>query len=315
MLAGAAACVILLLLPPALQGPWFLLFGWTIVVTVGRRVRTLPPTIRRSAWCAVLAGACSLTGAMVRGAESALTGVEYPFPAVADLFSVMSYPLFMAAILLIVVGRIGRPSTDLVIDALTAGLAVSMLQWQLVLLPYLETAATGGAALVVNVLYGALSTLLVMAATMILIAGGHRSTSNRLLAAGLSSVVLLDLTATLVTAGRVPDTARLVLAMLVFLLGGAGLVHPSVTGLLERPRSRAHLRRLTVTRIAVLGLALLVPPTLLTVALATGSSGSMWLPVIGSLLLAPLVVLRLGRLVRSNEATAEIEATLRNVRG
>ena len=313
MLAGAAACVILLLLPQALQGPWFLLFGWTIVVTVGRRVRTLPPTIRRSAWCAVLAGACSLTGAMVRGAESAITGVEYPFPAVADLFSVMSYPLFMAAILLIVVGRIGRPSTDLVIDALTAGLAVSMLQWQLVLLPYLETAATGGAALVVNVLYGALSTLLVMAATMILIAGGHRSTSNRLLAAGLSSVVLLDLTATLVTAGRVPDTARLVLAMLVFLLGGAGLVHPSVTGLLERPRSRAHLRRLTVTRIAVLGLALLVPPTLLTVALATGSTGSMWLPVIGSLLLAPLVVLRLGRLVRSNEATAEIEATLRNV--
>ncbi len=310
---GAAAVAVVAVLPTELAGPWYLLVGWTTLVVATVRVRGLPPAVRRAGMLMILAGASSLTGAMVRGLEASATGVDYPFPSIADLCSIASYPLFLAAIAVIVRGRIGRPGPDLVIDALVAALAVAVLQWQLVLLPYLGDATESALGLSVNVLYSFLSTLLVAAATMITIAGGHRSTSNRLLAAGLASVVLLDLTATLVTAGRISSHVRLVPAAAVFVLGAAGLVHPSVIGLMRRAEGRTHLRRLTSTRIAVLGLALLVPPALLAIALATGASGTMWLPVTGSLLLAPLVVLRLGRLVRSNQRAAETEATLRSV--
>jgi diguanylate cyclase (GGDEF)-like protein/PAS domain S-box-containing protein len=311
--AGAVAVAAVAILPATLAGPWYLLVGWTTLIVAAVRVRRLPENVRRAGTFMLLAGGMSLTGAMVRGAEAALTGVDYPFPSIADAFSIASYPLFLAAIAVIISGRIGRPGTDLVIDALVASLAVAVLQWELVLLPFLADAQASGAALAINVLYSVLSTLLVAAATMITLAGGHRSTSNRLLAAGLAAVVLLDLTATLVTADRIPTQARLIPAAAVFVLGAAGLMHPSVLGLMQRASGRAHLRRLTQTRIAVLGLALLVPPSLLTLSLIGHSPGTMWLPVAGSLLLAPLVVVRLGRLVRTNQTTAETEAILRSV--
>jgi diguanylate cyclase (GGDEF)-like protein/PAS domain S-box-containing protein len=310
---GVGAVAAVAALPAALAGPWYLVVGWTTLIVAAVRVRRLPADVRRAGTFMLLAGGTSLTGAMVRGVEAALTGVDYPFPSIADACSIASYPLFLAAIAVIIRGRIGRPGTDLVIDALVAALAVAVLQWDLVLLPFLADAQTSGAALAVNVLYSVLSTLLVAAATMITLAGGHRSTSNRLLAAGLAAVVLLDLTATLVTADRIPTQARLVPAAAVFVLGAAGLLHPSVIGLMQRASGRTHLRRLTQTRVAVLGLALLVPPSLLTLSLLGHSPGTMWLPVAGSLLLAPLVVVRLGRLVRSNQTTAETEATLRSV--
>ena len=310
--AGAAVAVVAVL-PETLAGYWYLVVGWTTLAIATFRVRRLPTDVRRAGTLMLLAGGTSLAGAMVRGAEAAITGVDYPFPSIADLCSIASYPLFLAAIAVIIHGRIGRPGTDLVIDALVAALAVAVLQWELVLVPFLADARTGGAALAVNVLYSVLSTLLVAAATMITLAGGHRSTSNRLLAAGLATVVLLDLTATLVTAGRIPPQARLVPAAAVFVLGAAGLLHPSVIGLMQRATGRSHLRRLTRTRVGVLGLALLVPPSLLTLSLLGYSPGTMWLPVAGSLLLAPLVVVRLGRLVRTNQTTAETEATLRSV--
>ncbi|MBU6214999.1 MAG: sensor domain-containing diguanylate cyclase, partial [Acidobacteria bacterium] len=312
-LVGAAAIAAVAVLPAAVAGPWYLIVGWTTLLVAARRVRRLPADIRQAGTFMLLAGGSSLTGAMVRGVEAAMTGVDYPFPSVADACSIASYPLFLAAIAVIIRGRIGRPSPDLVIDALVAALAVAVLQWELVLLPFLADAEASGSALAINVLYSALSSLLVAAATMITLAGGHRSTSNRLLAAGLAAVVLLDLTATLVTADRMPTQARLVPAAAVFVLGAAGLLHPSVIGLMQRASGRAHLRRLTQTRVAVLGLALLVPPSLITLSLLGLSTATMWLPVAGSLLLAPLVVVRLGRLVRTNQTTAETEATLRSV--
>ncbi len=310
---GAAGVVAVGLAPTVVAGPAYLLLGTATLVVAGSRLRHLDPPIRRAATWMVLAGACSLGGALLRGVESLLTGVTYPFPSVADALALVSYPMFVVAMALVVRGRIGRPDGDLRIDALVAAIAVGVLQWQVVLLPALEQGSGTSAALALNVVYAGLSILLVAAAIGISLAGGHRSTSNRLLAASLTGVVLLDLTATLVTTGQIPSQWRLVPAAAVFVLGAAGLVHPSVSGLLERPSGRAHLRRLTYTRIGVLGLALVVPPALVAVALLTDDTSSLWLPVVGSLLLAPLVVVRLGRLVQRNAVVADIESAVRAV--
>ncbi|MFZ4519503.1 MAG: hypothetical protein ACOYOP_14015, partial [Microthrixaceae bacterium] len=309
---SAVSYVALLLLPPDLAGPAYVLFGVTALTIVAVRIRSLPGPIRRAATYMVLAGSSSLAGAVMRAVHGMIAGIDYPFPSPADLFSAAAYPLFLAAIITIVRHRVGRITADLTLDAVVGGVAAGLLQWQLILLPYLETTTAAPAARAMNVAYSLLSILLVMAACMALVAGGNRTTSNRLLAAGLLATVALDVAATLITAGRAPEELRLILAPLVFILGGAGLLHPSVVHLMERPSDPAQVRRLTNKRIGVLALALLTAPVLMVVGLA-GEQATLWLPALGALALAPLVLIRLGRVVRENEGMAILEATLRSV--
>ena len=310
---AVVAYLINVALDPDLMAVWFVIFGWTCVVIAMLRSRTLPADIRGPAMLVVLAGAGSLTGAIVRAIHGMIIGEKYPFPSVADVFTFLGTILFLVTIVMIVKRRVGRITSDLVLDAVIGGSAIALIQWQLVLVPYLRNPHAPSDAVAVNVVYAGFSTLLVMAAILALVAGGNRSTSNRLLAAGLFATVLLDVVATLITAGRIPDEVRLYVAPFVFIFGGAGLLHPSVVSLLERPVDPALLRRITTKRIGVLAVALLAAPALMLTALVQGDGADLWLPAVGSLALAPLVVVRLGGLVRQNEKLAAMETTLRSV--
>ena len=169
------------------------------------------------------------------------------------------------------------------------------------------------AAKVTNVVYAVLSLLLVVAAVLALVSGSQRSTSNRLLAAGLVATFALDIVATMVTAGLLGNDMRLYVAPFAFIFGCAGLLHPSVVFLTSRPSDPTLMRRLTSRRIMTLALALITPPTLIVIGLARGDASDLVLPGIASLALAPLVVTRLGRLVRQNEELAALESSLRAV--
>ncbi|MBS1837604.1 MAG: EAL domain-containing protein [Actinobacteria bacterium] len=304
---------LLIALPTDLMPIGVLLFGWICVTVAALRSRSMARRVRGPARLAILAGAVSLTGAIVRAVHGMLVGEDYPFPSIADAFAMGATILFLLTIVVIVRRRVGRLTLDLLLDAVIGGLAVALVQWQLVLIPYLEQTTAPRDAVAVNLVYGALSTLLVMTAVLALVAGGNRFTSNRLLAGGLVATVLLDISATLVTAHLIPGDVRLYIAPFVFILGGAGLLHPSVDSLLDRPVDPTILRRITSKRIGVLAVALITSPVLLLIALLTDSSDGLWLPAIGSLALAPLVVLRLGGLVRQNEVLAAQEAALRTV--
>ena len=310
---AVVAYLINVALDPDLMAVWFVIFGWICVVIAMLRSRTLPAGIRGPAMLVVLAGAGSLTGAIVRAIHGMIIGEKYPFPSVADVFTFLGTILFLVTIVMIVKRRVGRITSDLVLDAVIGGSAIALIQWQLVLVPYLRNPHAPSDAVAVNVVYAGFSTLLVMAAVLALVAGGNRSTSNRLLAAGLFATVVLDVVATLITAHRIPDEVRLYVAPFVFIFGGAGLLHPSVVSLLERPVDPALLRRITTKRIGVLAVALLAAPALMITALAQGGGADLWLPAVGALALAPLVVVRLGGLVRQNEKLAAMETTLRSV--
>ncbi|MEI2699399.1 MAG: EAL domain-containing protein [Microthrixaceae bacterium] len=100
--------------------------------------------------------------------------------------------------------------------------------------------------------------------------------------------------------------------MIVF--AGLGLFHPSVVKLVDRPTGDLMRRRLTRRRVTVLALALLTPPVLmLWAAIELSANSLVLLPAVTSLALTPLVVTRLGRLVRQNEEMASLEAGLREV--
>ncbi len=305
--------VVFVVLPTGLQGPWYIVGGFGTAVVSFLRVRELPSPIRLPAGLMLVAGTCSLLGGVLRGLQSLITGETYPFPSIADLFVLSSYVLLLVAIALMVRERLPRFSIDPLLDAIVAAIAAAVFQWTVILVPYLGDASPTTAALVMNLAYSVMSIVLIGAAVFALVAGGHRSTSNRLLAAAFVLVVALDVVATLVTAGVLPEQVRLLVAPFPLILGTAGLLHPTVVLLTSRPSDPSQLRVLTRKRIGVLALALLTCPTLLLVLAVVGDEQRMRLPAAASLALAPLVVVRLGRLVRQNERLAAQEGTLRTV--
>ena len=308
-----AWAIVFLVLPTSLKPYWYALFGWASVVVASLRVRRLPPDVRRPATIIIAAGVLSLAGGIVRTIDGIIRGVDYPFPSLADGFTLVSYALFLTAIVTIVHRRVHRFTLDPFLDAVVGGVAVAMLQWSIILIPYLQTTDAPESQQVTNIVFAGMSLLLVVAAVLALVSGSQRSTSNRLLAAGLLSTFALDLVATLVTAGHLSEDARLYVAPFVLFFGTAGLLDPSVTQLTTRPSDPTLLRRLTTKRIGVLALALIAPPVLLVVGLTRDDEVGLVLPAVASLALAPLVVTRLGRLVRQNEELAALEATLRGV--
>ena len=305
--------LLFLMMPASLQPLWYSIFGWASVVIGGLRARKLPTGIRKPATLIVIAGALALAGGVVRFLDGEVRGIDYPFPSFADGFSFISIILFLFAILSIVKTRVQRITLDPLLDAVIGGVAVALLQWSLVLLPYLQSSDAPLGHKLTNLVYAGLSLLLVVAALLALVSGAQRSVSNRLLAAGLVTTFALDLVATLVTAGRLGSEARLYVAPFAFMFAVAGLLHSSVVLLTSRPSDPTLLRRLTNRRIGILALALLTPPALILIALLQGNTSALALPAIAALALAPLVVVRLGRLVRQNEELAETEESLRYV--
>jgi len=262
----------------------------------------------------VLAGICSVSAGIVRAVHAAVAGVAYPFPSVADLLYLCSYLLFITAILRVVRLRVDRLSGDAVLDAAVGLLAAGLLQWTLVLIPYLRAESVPPLQKAANISFSVLTLVMVGAAVLALVVGSTPTVSNRLLALGLAATFATDIAAVLVSAGRLPANTEIYPAFLVIALAGLGIMHPSVNQLVDRPTGDQLRRRLTRRLLTVLALALLTPPALMLVAAAELSADPLvLLPAITSLALTPLVVTRLGRLVRQNEELAALETSLRGV--
>lgn len=311
--AAALWGVAFVVLPADLQALWYLLFGTTCVVLVVKRARTLGGQLRLPIFLVGCAGASSLLSGVVREIHGALVGVTAPFPSPADLLVFASYGLFVAAILIVVRRRVPHMGPDPWLDAAVAGIAAAILQWTMVVIPYLQDDTLSGLEKNTNLIYSICSLSLVVAAALALVAGSVPSTSNRMLALGLIATFTADPVSLLVTTNRLPEAASIAVVALAIGFGCAGSIHPSVRRLTATPEDDlAH--RLTRRRIVVLCLALFTPPLLLLRATLIGVTGiELVLPAVASVALTPLVLVRLGRLVRENERLATVEQTLRSV--
>ncbi len=313
-----AACIIaaatILVLPPDLQGVAFSLFGVGTATALVLRVRRLPAKVRRPVGILAAAGVLSVGAGIVRGIHASVSGTDYPFPSPADVMYLADYILFIAAILYIVRRRVRRISADAILDSLVGLLAAGLLQWTLVLIPYVRTDDISALQKAANLTFSTLALLMVGAAVLALVAGSIPTASNRLLALGLVATFATDITAVMVSAHELPPNTETFPAFLVIVFAGLGLFHPSVVRLVDQPEGEQLRRRLTRRRVSVLALALLTPPILmLFAAMELGANSLVLLPAITSLALTPLVVTRLGRLVRQNEEMAAVESGLRAV--
>jgi diguanylate cyclase (GGDEF)-like protein/PAS domain S-box-containing protein len=311
--ASAVWLVGLVLLPAEVTAVWYAAFLLGTYALVIKRVFELEQRLRRPVALLVAAAGLSIVGGMIR--ELLSDGNGAPVPSIADPLLFASTLIFLWAIVTIIRGRNPRVGMDPTLDAGVATVAVALLQWTVVLLPQLQSSELSAAGKVTNILFGCLALAYVGAAVLALVAGSVPTTSNRLLATGLVATVVLDSTYTLASFGRVPEAPLSLVAAVVYVLGTSGLLHPSVHQLLDRPNDVVMARRLSRRRITVLALALLTPPVLMLWSAVTFGELKLGflLPVSASLALSPLVLTRLGRLVRQNEELASMETTLRSV--
>ncbi len=302
-----------LFLPVELAGIWYLAGALAALIALWPKALKVPATVRKPATLIVIAGTTSLLGVIVRAAYGMAVGLDFPFPSPGDIFALASYPFVLSAILVVVYRRLGRFDLDLFLDALVAGAAVVILQWTVILLPFIQDPGFTPFAKFVQIVYSVLGILVFIAAVMTLVAGGQRSVSNRLLAMALIATFLMDNFGTYLTATGRDEALILYLAPLIYVFGGAGLIHPSIAQLTSRPTDQGALRRLSNKRIGVMATALIGPPALILSYTLSESYDQLLLPAAGSLALAPLVVVRLARLVQDRERLAAQEAALRSV--
>ena len=139
--------VLYLAVPESVRGVVYVIGGAVSLVLVGRRVGQLPQPVRNIARLMFLAGSAAIVGGVIRGLQSAVTGVHYPFPSIADVLVAASYVLLIAAMCVMVKRRLPPNILDPALDAAVGGIAIAVLQWVAVIIPYVQDASPTTAAL------------------------------------------------------------------------------------------------------------------------------------------------------------------------
>lgn len=289
---------------------YLLLAIWSIG-SVLARVRRYTPRVRTPVLLIIGAGVSFLVGGVVRSLGANQDGLEYPFPSPADAFVLLAYALFISAILMVVRRRNPHLGIDSILDAVVGGVAAAVVSW-LVLFMYFDELGSSAEVQAVTVVYSVVSLFAFIAAILALVAGSKPTPCNRLLAGALILTFASDAVANMMGVGLVEPVVVTYLGAALTATAGAGLMHRSVNYLVDHPESSGLQRRLSNRRIAVLSFALVGPPVLLLWQVMRGGSKlELMLPAFGAVLLSPVVLLRLGRLVRQNERLASQEGTLR----
>ncbi|HWB23530.1 MAG TPA: HAMP domain-containing sensor histidine kinase [Gaiellaceae bacterium] len=226
-------------------------------------------------------------------------GHEAPVPSAADVFYLAGYPLYAIGILLVLKELGAEMTRATVLDAVIVFVAVSTVQWMFVVEPALHM-ATATSTLVVNELYPSMDVLLFVALVQIVIGPIRRSAPYNLLILSVVLVVLADETIMLSGSYHVGGLIDLCYLSSYVFWGAAALQASSG----EAPaHSTAGTPRLTYARMAVLGAALVsVPVSSMVEHYLPGRARHTPAAAIGTALIAVLVLLRLGGLLRAVEA-------------
>jgi diguanylate cyclase (GGDEF)-like protein/PAS domain S-box-containing protein len=289
---------------PVLKVVTFGVLGVAPVVAVVAGVRRYRPSCP-TAWYLFAAGQLAFTvGDMIFYVHEYLLRQEPPFPSVADVFYLATYPCLIIGLLLLVKRRTpGRDRASLV-DALIVAVSMGLLSWEFLMVPYLRDPDLTLLQRLTSLAYPMMDMLVLAVTARLWSDRGVRNGSFHLLSFSLVPLVVAD---TLYGLIQLTGTWRLgspvdIGWMLFYVCWGAAGLHPSMREL-DRPAPAATVK-VTRTRFGVLlALASLMGPTVLAVQVARGERVDMAVVVGGSLLLFVLALLRMSGLVQALRTT------------
>ena len=283
------------------------LFGWSAVAAVILGAVRNHPRQRRPWLLVAGALAAFVTGNMIYDVLTKVLDQRDPFPSVADVFFLATYPLFVCGLLGLLRARTPHRNVGPLLDALIVTTSCGIF----VMEPYARAADVPLLEKMVSISYplGDLAVLCVLA--MLVFNGGLRSWSARLLTIGALGLLVADVVYARVQlsgiwgGGGPADVGWL----LFYICWGAAALHPSMCQLTEPHPPRD--TRLSTTAAVVLGAATLLAPGLLVWRAATnGEAGDIALVGVGAGVVFLLVIARLIGLVRAQAAQIDRERAL-----
>jgi signal transduction histidine kinase len=308
--AGAIAIAIYFLLPSDAQSIYYVGVGLASVsaLYVGT-IRNLPRG-GRLAWHLFSVG---LLGQVAGDAIFAVYEVqlnrEPPNPSVADVFYLGGYPLLALGVFL-VLRRLGaQASRAAVLDTVVVFCGVALAQWVFFIDPYNHIRFGSEGTRLVSMAYPAMDVLLLVAFAQLLVRPGGRTVAYRLLLASVALWVVADEIYGLNIATYHGGDWIDALWLASYVAWGGAALDPSMARIAEPDRRR--LPRLTNARLGLLAAALLAAPVILLIERSAHHRVHSYALGLGGAVLAIVVLMRLGGLVRAVERARRSERLAR----
>ncbi|QTE28263.1 EAL domain-containing protein [Pengzhenrongella sicca] len=233
-----------------------------------------------------------------------------PYPSVADLFYLLTYPLAAAGIYLFIRGRSATHDRASLIDAVIITTGIGLLVWVYLVLPNYE-APGSGIGRVVSVAYPLGDVLVIAMLARLVTAGGLRFRAMQLLIVGAGGLLVADILYGLgQLAGAWQTGGPIDAGWILFYVGwGAAALHPSMIKLAElAPRPSTYIGP---ARVSVLAGVTLISPTVLLAEATRGGVVHASTVALFSTALFLLVIARLWGLLEVHQQSVQRERILR----
>ncbi|MHB8469652.1 MAG: sensor histidine kinase [Gaiellaceae bacterium] len=219
-------------------------------------------------------------------------------PAASDVFYLAAYPFLGAGVVLLLVYAGGHHRLAAIAEAGIATFAFALLQWVFLMQPALAGSGTL-AQRAIDATYPAGDVVLLAAFAGLFVSPAWRKSSFWLLMAAIAAIVVADEVYSLNPNGYATRSWLDSFWMLSYLCFGVAVLSPSMRDLAE-PRRRAGLR-VSEWRVALLSVALLMPPAVLVAQRVRHKPLEIPAIVIATTGISLLVVWRLTGILRALE--------------
>ena len=286
--------------------------GLSAVVATLAGVRCHRPA-RRMAWYLMAAAeSCFIAGDTSYRVLTEVLGEKNPFPSLAEVCYLPTYPLFAAALFLFIGGRSRTRDSGSLIDALIITTGLGLLSWVYLVSPYFHVAGLTVLQRVVSISYPLGDVLVLSLLARLVVGGGLRITSTRLLVLGAVGLLSADVCygwIQLNGSWKVGGPVDIGWAMF-YLAWGAAALHPSMRQVDQiAPRASGRTGR---TRIAALAAASLIAPAVLLTESLTGRVADGVAIAVFSATLFALVIARLSGIMAGHRHSVSRERVLRS---
>ena len=198
-----------------------------------------------------------------------------PFPSLADVLYLASYPLFTAGLFLLARRRAAERDIGGLLDAGIVSAGLGLLSWTVLMRPIAADDTLSLTGQLVSLAYPLADVVLIAVLARLLTTQGARTAGFRLLTASLLLVLAADVGfAVLSTVASYDGGALDTLWILGYACCGAAALHPSMRDVGDPGTAVA--RRLTFRRFALLGVTTLVAPVVLAEQGLTDPTGIDW---------------------------------------
>lgn len=274
-------------------------------VLVNRPRKALP-------WWLVAAGTATfIAGDTAYDVLTGPLGLQDPFPSVADVFYLCTYPLFAGGLLLLIRAQRRERDGEALVDALIITTGVGFVVWVFLASPYMRDGTMSAAEKGFSIAYPLGDVLLLAVLARLLIGGGAASLSLRLLTLGSFGLMVADVLYGLIQLGGFWQTGSPVdLGWIIFYVAwGAAALQPDMVQLTAPARLPPQV--LSPRRLRLLGSVSLLPPLVLLLETVSHDPHDLVVNALATAVIFGLVIVRLGGLIHTARQSTQRESVLR----